>query len=868
MPNKTILYILILLLTFSSNTINAQEMTVYDENSNLEIEFKYDPYKPDNSLPNFFINELSDAQTRMRSFFKYYIKAQSSTQLIKNGNQYRLHIKIDSFKTKGNFEYKDFNFSKACLPEKVFYSYNIYENNTKKIQNRNITLNIYSNSYLVFDSTFIDIIGNASYTIKKEKLGYIFSKNQKENFYKSINYIKLYYKDGQKIKEINKDIAKLDASNIDKLLLQSIDIKYINKYFNKISIPEYKSYLSLSKTDPAGIYKEYLSTGAIIDSLYQLYISKINVLDSLYYAKGMLYKEDNNKNKALEYFEKSIDFSPEYLPSLYELALNEYNNKQYSEAGLLLNNILQISSKNKKANILALNNYNAMLQQGIELNNTERYTEGLRILEEAKVFCTTNIHVLSCESYQDSAINYSRYGIYKSYISIASASMRRGRLDMTEDYLGAASKYQDKYPEAIKSNKKAKSLYSLLITQYLRLSIESASDKQQANAYLHHADSIALLYSLDDAESFIAKTKLELEKSDFSKDKKSKKILAHNKLTEQQEYSTIIIEDISPEKTAINSYNLYIKLGISYYENNKFARAYSKFKSAKLIEQEFNVKLYDSLDYFIHISSRNSVLKLLEKANLNAWAKRYNSAEILLEEANIEIKENKLESDSLIELALKQLEDEIKTKENSILSKHYNKLMNKARLSIDFSDFASMKKYCDTAIYIAEENRKIALNISYPKSLLQKYTYEIKYQLLEENTKDYCNEQAYKQAIEEFKNTVLLRDSMSVQINIFALKDFANYANSIDIYKYTIQTALEQSKEEIAFEIWKIANTKSTEINKETAKLCMQALGRVDIKKYPNSNKKQLYIARFGVIKSFKNYKRYYYKGLKNEIKY
>ncbi len=865
MPNIIIKYFLLILVIIMPYNLTAQKMTVYQEEHNLDIEFKFNAYEDNNSLPNFFIIELSEAQSRMRSFFKYYIKSNSQTKLIKDGNNYILSISIDSVISEGNFTYKGFNFSKACLPETVYYSYSIFENNSKEIQKRKIYLELNSQNKTIFDSNFTDITGLASYTISKEELSYYFHKDQKDNFHKSINYIKQYYSDGEKISNIKKDIVKLDADNIDKLLLQSIDIKYINIGINKIEIPKYESYLSLKETDPAGIYMDYLNTKSLIDSLYLLYISKINVLDSLFYSKGIEYKNDSNNNKSIEYFDKSIDFNPEYFPALYELALYDYNQKKYSDAGIYLNRILEIRSDYIKANELALLNYNAMLQKGIALNKEERFTEGLRILGEAKTFCTVNMHILSCESYQDSAINTARHGIYKSYISIASASMRRGRFDMTEDYLDAASRYQEKFSEAIESNKDAKALYTLLITQYLRLSIESASNKQQSNAYLHHADSIAQLYSLDNAIAFIKQTEEQLSDDSYSNSKAAKEIIEHSKIIEKQEYSTFEIADISPEQTAKSSYRLHIKKGDAYFESGDYSKAYSNYKTANSIKQEFNIDTKDSLSYCINKSAKRSILKQLDKANLNAWAKRFNSANTILNKSLEEIEENNLQEDSMILISLAKVRTELQKKENSEQSKAFNALMKKSRISIDFKDYVSMKSYCDTAISISEEHPKTALNETYPRSLLIIYKNEIHYQLLVLESKEYSKNKDSKKAIEIYKATEDIYDSIPSKISKYTLSKFAKDANNKEVYTYCIQSALNNKETELAFEIWLLADENNNDIAKSTAQECMQKLGLKDNKKYTNSSKKPLYNIRFGNKKSFKKYKKYYYKGLKNE---
>ena len=865
MPNIQLKYLLFIILLYSSLSALSQRMVIYKEDRELSAVFSYDTYDDDASLPNFFINKLSDSQSKMRSFFKYSISANTKTTLIKNKNKYSLNIQIDSINIKGNFDYRGFNFQKSCLPWQVWYSYDIYENNKKKSQERTISVNIYDPTIINFDTSFTDSTNIASFTIKSESLAYSFSQEQRESFRKSIEYISYYYSEGKIIEQVNKDIAKLNVNNIDKIILQSIDIKYINKRFNKIKIPNYQEQLSLSETDPAGIYKNYLQTKATIDTLYSLYKLKLNVLDSLFYARAMDLKLDSNHQESLIYLNKSIDFNPEFLPSLYQLALYQYENEKYLESEKYLDDILLISSKYKDANNLALLNYRAMLDQGISLNKQERYTEGLQMLKHAKAFCTKNIHVIFCDSVQEPAIEAAKLGIYKSYISIAGASMRRGRFDMTESYLESASRYQKKFPEAIINNKEAENLYTLLITQYLRLSIESASNYKQreANNYIHHADSLAQAHAISDAIAFVEQTKLQLKDKNYTKALSTKENIIRNTMVEKQEYSTVEIAEISPLQVAKNSYYLHLNKGMSYMHARKYSKAYSNFVEAKSVCEASNFNCDKVLDKNIHYCAKYAIIAQLDKASLHAWASRFKTADLLLNKSLKEIEANKLEDDSLIQAKIEFLKTEILKKADSKQSIVFNKIMKRARQSIDFRDYTSMKTYCDSAIHLAENSYQIQLNIEYPKSLLKKFNNEIDYQEQVQVCKQFSDNKEYNKAIMSYILSHKLYKLVVTKIKEFTLGNFANYAKTSSVTNYAIEQSLQQANAEQAFNIWQNAVKDGINIEDGLAISLMNSLAKIDIAKYPNSDNKSLYNIRFGKTKTYKKYKRHYYKGLK-----
>ena len=77
----------------------------------------------------------------------------------------------------------------------------------------------------------------------------------------------------------------------------------------------------------------------------------------------MTYKSDSNFIESINYFQKSIDFSSEYIPSLYELALNKFKEDNLLECEKYLDKILSLSLDHKPSNILANKDYAAMLDK-------------------------------------------------------------------------------------------------------------------------------------------------------------------------------------------------------------------------------------------------------------------------------------------------------------------------------------------------------------------------------------------------------------------------------------------------------------------------------------------------------------------------
>ncbi len=851
---------------------NAQDMIVYDEHKILELKFSFQPYESENSLPNYFITNMAEAQSRMRSYYHYKISTKAKLKLIKKpNNNYQLLINVDSLICDGDFFYKGFYFKKLIIPNSIYFSYGIIEANSQSVITKNIPLT-YTQANYILDSTFNDSTAKASFNIVKEKLTFSFSQEQKDSFESALGNINKYYEEGEKLKEINIELNALDINDIDRIMLQNIDIKYIRKKVHKLQMPNFASALSLSETDPAGYYLLYTKITKRTEAIYKLYRNTTSKMDSVYYHSGVQFLADSNELRAVQYFHKSLSVDSNFIPSIYQLALIDFQNNRFLLAEEKLNKLLLLSQNTNHINQLANATYVGMLLRGIEWNNEENYSEGLNILVEAKNFCDNNNAVIICDSKQDSSIKVAQYGMYMSYLSIAGASIQRGRLDMTEDYLNTAYYYQKNNSEAITNTNKVDALYNLLITEYLRLSIESntAYQNRKANAYWEKADSLSKAHQLDDSKSFVAEVEIKLNKTITSTPSTN---TSNQSMSNFRQANTTakpkstpkpkqIQESKKPNEIALQNYERHIDKGEIYLNYRRYHLAYPEFSAAKSIAEQFNFKENTELDIMLQQSGRPLIMQNIEDGSLHAWAGRYSTAKLILKSANREIIKLNLQKDSILQLAVSKLEKLLQKQDDDIKVKEFDIAMQKAKSSINLLDFISAETYCKSAIIICQQNPHIDLNKDYPEKLLLKYTDVISYQKLIQQAEEHCSSGEYQASINSFAKADSLYYSTTLKSSSIIAKSLNSLmanCESSGISNAGINYALQQNKPELAFDLWKSAISNNEIINEELSKKCMQELAIYDNDNYPDLNKKSLYLKRFGKNKTFSKYKKYYY---------
>lgn len=863
-----LLFFFIILLSVSWTKVNAQDMIVYNEIKNLDLIFKYDTYKKESSIPNIFISKIAKNQSKIRSYYKFSVSANTEFILHKNKNNYHLLINVDSINISGNFNYKGFDFRNSVLPTKVSIQYNIIELNSKFKSLRSIPLNIQSFQSIKFDSVFTDSSKTGSFSITDEKLIYSYRNKQKDDFEEAISNIEKYYDDGKKLVNINKELDDLEINNIDKIQLQSIDMKYIRKRYLKVNMNDYVKSLSLNITDPAKYYSLFKSTGFRVDSLYLQYQIKVKQLDSLLFEKAMHYS-DSNRTEAIKYLNKSLQVNPNNVASIYQLALIDFKNGKLIEAENKINKALSITKTEIQINELANKTYVGMLEKAMKMNDEENYNESLLLLQEAKEFCDNNSKIIVCDSLQDQSIKAAYYGMYYSYVSIAGASIQSNRLKMTENYLNTAYNYQKNNPEAIVNTKEVDALYSLLITEYLRNSLEAKNsyEKKKAEKLFAKADSINSVHNIADVQVFITEVRRKLDDSRVERliakeEPKYKTALIENKVSENKK-----AESTNPRADAIANYKKHFNNGVAYLNYNRYSLAYPEFRLAKGLCNQFDITPDDSLESYLKQSAKPLIIKNIKEGELATWGGRFSAAEVILKNVNNEIAKNNLENDTDIKDALKNLEAKIKDKHDATISKEFNSNMQKAKSSISFNDYSSALVFCNNAKILAEKNPQISFNIDYPNGLIKKYSKAAEYQNLHKEVNTKCRNNEFSKSISTFykADSLFVSNNLSVfKLKRESLVSYINNCKSVNMTEVGIEFALKRDSVEIAYQIWLNSINNEQIISDNISIKLIQIIAHKDYSNNSQLSKKESYNNRFGSKKPFLKFRKYYYKSYNN----
>jgi len=743
---KRILFF-IFILTLVNQLLTAQSRKVFEKTFTENVKLKFKPEYETASLPNYFIDEIAKALPKIRMYVKINYQYEMHAKVSKKGGKYLLKLKVGQIKHGGYFKYKGFDFSHLIAPARIEQSFLVKDlsSNTKHIQKVKINFHVNDSA-----TSYIDgLKGVITYRILLIPNGvrYYYEKNQKIKFQEAVKNIDNYYDDNLKLEAIKKRLDALKYDEVGLVALRNVDLKYIEKDLAKIQIENYRKSLNIDSYDPIRLLQKYQTIIDLVQQKRNDMNQKMGNLDQINYTQALQELQAGNEQEAILLFKKSIDINPYFSPSIYQLSLIDYQHKRYtnsfSKLHHLLNDLKPNSDTKSQSITLGKKAYNSLMKECFEMNQDERFNQSIGLLEKAKFFCDSTKYI-QCDYRLEQYISQATYGLYASYLSIANASLQKGRLDMCQDYMKMAKTYREQNTNRLKGHDpKAQKIMLALIEGLINQSAyaNNEGDYDQASFLLSQARSlceenpeIACKSIINKKEAILYQSKYNalIRKSIyFSKHyqaQKSKEYLSLA-MTYQQIHSDYIPTSIGTDtivgKVRYMMYQETIKNGKIDLEQNHYQFALSAFNKAKELETEYNLQKDNQLSTYIQKAAKPHILGVLEKAKLKAWGKYYTDAEHLLDSAIMLSQRYKLTQDDDIKSALSEVNKSLKKNICDILNTQYNVLIKKANASLRFDDYHNAAIYWRKAQLLRTKNTNCNLNTSIADAQLNKYQEDI-----------------------------------------------------------------------------------------------------------------------------------------------
>jgi hypothetical protein len=744
---KTILIFLI--FVFAAHISKAQPKILYHKISIEKFEVKFNPAYPTSSLPNYFIDEIAKALPKIRMYTKINYQYSLETKVIKKGNKYKVFLKIKNITHGGNFKYKDFDFSHLVAPNQIEQSLKIDDISSHKTYYIKIRIGFHKQDSVWAPIKSLNGVITSRVNARPEKARFVYDENQKTKFKKAIEDIDNYYDDDLKLDALKKRFLALNFDQVDVVAIRNVDLKYIEKDLNKIQPERYSESLNLDSYDPIRLLAKYDSLQNMIQRRREIMNQKMGSLDQVYFAQAKEELAAGNEQTALDFFRKSVKVNPYFSPSIYQMALIDYQHQRYTDCFDLLQHILNDlkPDQNTKKQCIELADwaYDSLMQICHNLNQEEKYNQSIGLLYQSKSFCDSTQYI-SCDSRLEQYISQAIYGLYSSYLSIAKASLEKGRLDMCQDYMTMAKDFKTaNKSKLIGKDIESKKIMVDLIGGLVRQSEQAnaAGDLSKAKDLLNQAKKLCNENPDNGCKTLINKKQaiviqeeyeeLIRQSLSYSKQhnaKQSKEYLSLAK-TYQQLHSDFIPTSIGTDtidgKVRLLMYQEDIANGKADLQQENFAYALTEFLEAKKLEETYVFEKNPDLPKYIKDAAQPMILDILKQGSLKAWGKRYKEASLLLDSANTMSRKYGLTDSTRVITATNDLQNQLKKNVCDKLNSKYNRLIQKANASERFEDYYHAALLWKKALNTANESPHCKLNTEQAQAKLHKYQYDITY---------------------------------------------------------------------------------------------------------------------------------------------
>jgi tetratricopeptide (TPR) repeat protein len=649
---------------------------------------------------------------------------------------------------------------------------------------------------------------------------------------------------------LNKSLEKIDTSDIDNASVNDIKLDEIEVPLNKIT---YSIESGKVKTND---YKSYeINKLEKKVNLYRTIINKqISSLDLLYYNKGTEEIKIKDYESGIKYFEKSIEFNPLYIPSLYKLSLiltEESDLKKASELiTIILNKTYPGASDYNLILNLAKNIYDDFIKKSDDLKLHENYNAADEELQRAKHFCISN-PAINCKEKIEKEIVSAKYGIYKSFLSIAESAVNTRHYDMAENFIFSAMDYRKKNEQYLKENNEAENLAEFVIDRYMTNAAKYINSHKFEKALECFGRASNLCDSIKDVicndkiknginsiknnvyEEFVttARDLMKKGQTDIAEDflDKAKSYRNSNK----NEISDSSFADIILKNIKYSEYKRLIHAGKDYIKNDNLNYAFKSLDIADKLERKYGLEKDKNKDSLIKKAAKPAIIEKLKSCEIKIWGNELEAAEKIVRCSDGMQVKYFLKNDIEINHIMNDIKQKILNRKCSNDQDAYDLLIFKAKECIQKLDYIEAIKIYNDAVAMVYKHTECNLYVVKAYETKNRYQIPANYQMLKEEADNQYEKKDYYHFLKSYDAAESYYSLAN--INDYGLKHIALYDLILnkDEYKLIIagiQFYIDNSQHNNALNLLKYLKSKnySSELTKNLQEKLAVSLAKND----------------------------------------
>jgi tetratricopeptide (TPR) repeat protein len=359
--------------------------------------------------------------------------------------------------------------------------------NDKSILAMQIQNKLIPENKIICDTLIQYIDDSLEWSHKIEYLQFYFDEHLEANIVSRIAKIDAYHQNDSLFYQWQKALDKINLSNVDLLPIYKFNLDDIENEATVYISNQFENLLALSKVDNTNYLTKVSKLFNRIKTIKNYLTSTLPEMDEMLYRKGKECEQQENYEKAVYYYQRSLDYNPTHCQSC--LALSNYYilQKNYTKPIGLLSNLYKDTSQTIDNHSVANNLYQILLLTAEEDIKKNDYYSALKTLDTLENFCS-QMPVNFCDSKYKLLQEEAKQGIYNAYFDVIRQAIRNERFALSINYTQGLRTIMQKNQDSLENYTSYHDLRQLLWNSFSKSCQKKLSKKQYTTVLTEVSD--------------------------------------------------------------------------------------------------------------------------------------------------------------------------------------------------------------------------------------------------------------------------------------------------------------------------------------------------------------------------------------------
>jgi hypothetical protein len=392
------------------------------------------------------------------------------------------------------YRYQDFTVEDFIVVDRMTLHGNITENDTSILnihfENRDI-----ADDGLIMDTVFATEKNLADVQISISKIEYHVSEKCLRRLKDGMEKIDDFFLFDTLVGKWRKQMDLLDLSNIDMLPVYQFQLKDMEKEMKHYDSNEYEILLSKSGRDNRDYLQKRASVFVRLENIFLVLSQKISVMDELMYEKAKQYEKENNLQKAIFYYTRTLDYNPLHCDALERLSDLYVRNNLHQENIDLFKGLKIRGEDVSCESSLSAAVCDSMCMKAAHLIEQRNYYDAVKFLDTMEQL----FYQIPDTTYFQTYLNLRKQaqtGIYNSYFDVINRAIKGNKTELSKEYIYGLVDIMEKDENFPSENKKFTEMMNYFISRYKENTKVRIRKKNYEEVILNHHAMIVFLDSI------------------------------------------------------------------------------------------------------------------------------------------------------------------------------------------------------------------------------------------------------------------------------------------------------------------------------------------------------------------------------------